>query len=112
MSDVFKEHFRELPAFKVMVDFLANVDPTISLEEMAARIMVLSENGLNWDTLCKNCGVLMDDNYEQYIKIEQLNEHLEFLRRRVESLEEDLSYAEDEARELQREVNSYDRFDY
>jgi hypothetical protein len=94
MADLFQERYRELPAFKQILDFLANVDVTMSLEEMTTRIMMMQENGLNWDTLCQNCGVLMDDNYAKYSQIEQLKE--------------DLAYAENEARDLQRELDHWE----
>jgi hypothetical protein len=65
---------------------------------MATRILILNEDALNWDTLCKNCGVLMDDNYAQYEKIR--------------ALEEDLAYAENEIKDLNEEIRcAHARYD-
>lgn len=79
MADLFQERFRELPIFQRYMEILADVDiryDEYSVEELATRLLIASENGLNWDTLCNNCGVLMDKNYEQYVEIEKLREQI------------------------------------
>lgn len=79
---LFKERYRELPAFQRIMDILKDLATSrsdITLEEIATRLLMASENGLNWDTLCNNCGVLMDDNYAKYCEIEQLKEQLEIV---------------------------------
>lgn len=75
MSDLFQERYRELPAFQRIMDILtdlATARHNIRIEEIATRLLMASENGLTWDTLCNNCAALMDKNYEQYVEIEQL----------------------------------------
>jgi hypothetical protein len=93
MADLFKERYRELPIFqriRTIID--EGTDGVFSLDELTTRVLIAAEDCLNWDTLCQNCGVLMDKNYEQYEKIR--------------ALEEDLAYAENEARDLQRELET------
>jgi len=57
--ELFQERFRELPIFQKYMEFLDKYlwDSPDSLEEIATRLLMMSENGLNWDTLCQNCGV-------------------------------------------------------
>jgi hypothetical protein len=77
--DLFQERFRELPAFQRYMELLEDVViqyNEYSIEELATRLLMASENGLNWDTLCQNCGVLMDDNYAKHCEIEQLKEQI------------------------------------
>ena len=105
MSDVFKERFRELPIFNEYCEALnAGIQAGISIEELASRMMILAENGLNWDTLCQNCGVLMDKNYAQYVEIDRLRE-------KVISLEEDLAYAENQILDLDEALTAYEHLE-
>lgn len=75
--ELFQERFRELPAFQRYMELLVDVDiryHEYSVEELASRLLMASENGLNWDTLCQNCGVLMDQNYAFAMQNAQLKE--------------------------------------
>lgn len=76
MADLFQERFRELPIFQRLMNLIENHNERNdqSLEELVTRLLIASENGLNWDTLCMNCGVLMDENYAKYCEIEQLKQ--------------------------------------
>lgn len=96
MAELFQERYRELPIFQRYMDILIRFVPgeEYVLEEIATRLLMASENGLNWDTLCQNCGVLMDDNYEKYAEIE--------------ALKEKLLVSENERRMLQSEIASLD----
>ena len=95
---LFKERYRELPSFQLamrLVEYWVKQD--MSFEEVATRMLMFQESPLNWDTLCHNCAALMDKNYEQYCEIERLKE-------RLNALEEDLAYADNEIRELNEEL--------
>lgn len=95
MVKLFQERFRDLPIFKEIERIHAGFENCdFPREEFITRILLAAENGLNWDTLCMNCGVLMDTNYTQYAEIERLKE--------------DLAYAENEARDLQRELDHWE----
>lgn len=101
MSDkLFQERYRELPIFKKIDSLLgAYENCDFPKEEFITRLLMASEDALNWDTLCQNCGVLMDDNYAQYVKIEELTNNLAFARQALLDLGEDLDYAKAEVRE-------------
>jgi hypothetical protein len=92
--DLFQERYRELPIFQKYMDLLKDAifEDEYSLQELATRLMMASENGLNWDTLCMNCGVLMDHNYAFAMQNAQLKE--------------DLAYAETSIRDLKQELRS------
>lgn len=78
MVDLFKERYLELPAFQKIRQILdEGLDGEVSLNELTTRVMMALEDGLNWDTMCQNCGVLMDDNYAQHVEIEKLKEQIE-----------------------------------
>lgn len=94
---VFEERFRDLPIYKEMDRILGGFENCdFPREEFIVRILMAAENGLNWDTLCKNCGVLMDDNYAKHCEIEQLKEDKEFLLSRVDELRGDIASLERE----------------
>jgi hypothetical protein len=96
MADMFKERYRELPIFQQIRSVLdEGTDGVFSLDELTTKVLIAAENGLNWDTLCQNCGALMDDNYAQYEKIR--------------TLEEDLAYAENELRIAEDTISAYER---
>lgn len=96
MSDepTFKQHFLELPIFQRYMDILIRFVPAEEhvLAEIASKLLIASENGLNWDTLCQNCGVLMDDNYAQYVEIGELKTRLHYLEEDIAHLEERNAY--------------------
>lgn len=99
MVELFQERYRELPAFQKMREQVEYcLDSHLSRDEFTTRMMLMAESPISWFTTCGNCSALLDENYSQAMEIERLKE--------------DLAYAENEARDLQREVDSYDRFDY
>lgn len=97
--NLFQERFRELPIFQRYDDLLAayeNCD--FPREEFITRLLMAEENGLNWDTLCQNCGVLMDHNYAFAMQTAQLKEDVarakdenDRLRARITRLESDFA---------------------
>lgn len=96
---LFKEHYADLPIYKRLDDILGGYENCdFPREEFITRVLMAAENGLNWDTLCMNCGELMDHNYAFAMQNAQLKEDIERvkvenerLRARIARLERDFA---------------------
>jgi hypothetical protein len=98
MAQMYDERFDNLPAFQAMkeqIEYCLSRNMQNDINEFATRMLIMCEHPISWDTTCANCAALMDDNYAKYCEIE--------------ALKEDLAYAENEARDLEREVEFYER---
>lgn len=102
MNELFQERFRELPAFQKMLEQVKYcLENNVSEEEFATRMMLMADSPISWFTTCGNCSALMDENYAKYTEIEQLTAQ-------IENLKEDLAYAENEARDANRELEHWE----
>ena len=45
------------------------------------------ENTINWDTVCKNCALLMDRNYSEYVRAEKAEAQLAEIREFLKAIE-------------------------